>query len=143
MSFSATERFVAPVETVARVQVTPIIDVALVLVIILLITAPMLAVTDTSLDLPSSSAQATAGETRIFLTLSRDGALGVDDVPVTPSSLHDALVAKLEAHASDNPIVVVRADRSAAHGRVRELLADARAAGAARIAVATQPGERW
>jgi len=138
---SLTGRLVAPVQTVAKIQVTPIIDVALVLVIVLLITAPMLSVTDTSLDLPSSSAQASATETRIFLTLSRDGTLGLDDVPVDGGALEAALAAKLAAHRNDNPLVVVRADRSAAHGRIRELLAVARAAGAPRVAIATQPGE--
>ena len=49
-----TDRFVQAPELTARINVTPIIDVALVLVIILLITAPMLSVTDKSLDLPSS-----------------------------------------------------------------------------------------
>jgi len=138
---SFSDRFVAPVEAGAKIQVTPIIDVALVLVIVLLITAPMLSVTDTSLDLPSSSAQAAATETRIFLTLSSDGTLGVDDEPVSTAGLAAALAAKLAAHANENPLVVVRADRSAAHRRIRELLAVARAAGAPRVAIATQPGE--
>lgn len=136
-----TKRLATTIELEARINVTPIIDVALVLVIILLITAPMLSVTDASLDLPSSRSQAGAQDTRIFLTLARDGGLGVDDEVVSPSGLRAALAAKLEHHADDNPLVVIRADRTAHHGEVRALLDEARAAGAPRIAVATRPGE--
>jgi biopolymer transport protein ExbD len=129
---------VAPVSSVARINVTPIIDVALVLVIILLITAPMLSVTDASLDLPSSSAQADGSETRIFVTLGRDGVLGVDDQIVAEAGLEAAIADKV-ADAGKNPIVVIRADHAATHGQVRSLLDAARAAGAPRIAVATRP----
>jgi biopolymer transport protein ExbD len=135
------ERFARPVETVARINVTPIIDVALVLVIILLITAPMLSVTDASLELPSSSAQAGDQEDRIFVTLGRDGAVGVDDEVVAPEKLESVLAARIAAQADAHPLVVIRADRQTAHAEVRALLATARAAGAPRIAVATRPGD--
>jgi len=141
MTDSVSKRFAAPVATFARINVTPIIDVALVLVIILLITAPMLSVTDSSLDLPTSSAQAGARETRIFLTLGRDGALGIDDEVVPPGRLEEALAAKVAEHSGDETLVVVRADRAVPHGEVRRLLETARAAGAPRIAVATRPGD--
>jgi biopolymer transport protein ExbD len=141
MTDSIPKRLVAPVEPVARINVTPIIDVALVLVIILLITAPMLSVTDASLDLPPSSAQSGASDTRIFVTLGRDGAIGVDDEVVSPGSLERVLAAKIADHERENPLVVIRADREVSHAEVRRLLDAARAAGAPRLAVATRPGD--
>jgi len=136
-----TQRFAAPMNVQARINVTPIIDVALVLVIILLITAPMLSVTDATLDLPSSRSQAGAPDTRIFLTLARDGKVGLDDRVVPRALLHRELSAKLKEHKDENTLVVIRADRTAQHAEVRELLDVARDAGAPRIAVATRPGD--
>jgi biopolymer transport protein ExbD len=141
MRSTSGKTFITPVDTVTRINVTPIIDVALVLVIILLITAPMLSVTDSSLDLPTSSAQAGDPDLRIFITLARDGALGVDDEVVSPERLEGVVSAKIAEHADERPLVVIRADRAVSHAEVRNLLTVARAAGAPRIAVATRPGE--
>ncbi len=139
MTTPNAKRFAEPVETVARINVTPIIDVALVLVIILLITAPMLSVTDASLELPSSSAQAGDTDDRIFVTLGRDGRLGVDDEVVSPADLENVLAEKIAQETGAR--VVVRADRAATHAEVRALLDAAHAAGASRVAVATRPGD--
>lgn len=141
MMTSNEERFTHAVQTVARINVTPIIDVALVLVIILLITAPMLSVTDTTLELPSSSAQAGDRDERIFVTLSRDGTLGVDDELVSPEALGDVLAARIAREADGGTLVVIRADRAAAHAEVRALLDAAHTAGAPRVAIATRPGD--
>lgn len=141
MTAAQPKRFAQPVETVARINVTPIIDVALVLVIILLITAPMLSVTDTSLELPSSSAQSGDTDERIFVTLSRDGTLGVDDEVVMFETLESVLAARIAEEANAQTLVVIRADRAATHAEFRALFDAARAAGAPRIAVATRPGE--
>lgn len=124
-----------------RINVTPIIDVALVLVIILLITAPMLSVTDASLELPSSSAQSGDTDERIFVTLSRDGTIGVDDEVVSPEALEDVLAARIAQETNAHWLVVIRADRAATHAEVRALLDAAHAAGAPRVAVATRPGD--
>jgi biopolymer transport protein ExbD len=125
------------VRTVNRINVTPIIDVALVLVIVLLVTAPMLTVTDKSLELPPAKSRAGAGDERIFLTLGRDGRIGVDDHFVDRTVLASALHAALEDQR--DAVVIVRADTSVPHLMVRDLLDEARAAGARRLAVATRP----
>ena len=125
------------VQTLNRINVTPIIDVALVLVIVLLVTAPMLTVTDATLELPTATNRAGVGDSRIFLTLGRDGRLGVDDRIVDRAILGMELRTMLEEHA--DAVVILRADSSVPHAMVRELLGEARSAGARRLAVATRP----
>lgn len=132
------QRFGTQMPLVARINVTPIIDVALVLVIILLITAPMLAVTDKSLQLPTASTQRGAEGDRVLVTLGRSGDLGIDDTTVAAPRFVDELRRRLESHG-DGALVVVRADATAHHAAVRALLESVREAGARRLAVATRP----
>jgi biopolymer transport protein TolR len=131
-------RLVQPKPVFARINVTPIIDVALVLVIILLITAPMITALNMEIDLPQAKSRSIEDEVRISITLARDGELAVDDESVTRDDLFALLVQKLEGASNKNILVVVRADASTLHGTVKEIINDARAAGAKRIAVATR-----
>ncbi len=121
--------------TIAKVNVTPIIDVALVLVIILMITAPMIAVSDVDVKLPEAQTRNLEGHDRVSVTLGAKGELAVDDKDVTLPVLQSTLASHLEGHA--DAIVVIRADQSVAYSAVRQIVEAARAAGAARIAVGT------
>jgi len=123
---------------ITKVNVTPIIDVALVLVIILLVTAPMLAVSDLPVNLPQAQTRESEDERNVSVTLSSSGELAVDETRVTREVLTETLKQKLAQKGNENVLVVVRADSDAPYGVVKELLDDARAAGAARVAIATQ-----
>lgn len=123
--------------TIARINVTPIIDVALVLVIILLITAPMLSVQDMNVALPKAHTRGAEDDARISITLGTDGNLALDDRVVTMASLPVLLRSRLEGTEKDM-LVVVRADESTPHHVVRTILSHARAAGARRLAIATR-----
>lgn len=123
---------------IVKVNVTPIIDVALVLVIILLVTAPLLSVAELPIDLPQARTREAEDERNISITLSSTGALAVDKRLVTPETLTPVLRARLAEAGNENVLVVVRADSEAPYSAVRTLLADARAAGAPRIAIATK-----
>jgi biopolymer transport protein TolR len=129
-----------PTAEMARINVTPIIDVALVLVIILLITAPILAVTDREIELPSAVTQSVPEKDRIHVTLGHLGDLGIEDRVVTRDEFVPALRDRLADVGEDKALVVVRADKSASHGAVKQLLDDARSAGARRLAFAVRPG---
>lgn len=133
-----------PAPTVARINVTPIIDVALVLVIILLITAPMIAVSDMEVALPHAKTRSIDSDARINVTLSRDGALVVDETDVTESRLGAMIAGRLES-GGDGLVVVVRADEGVPYDAVERILKTARRAGASRLAIATRQsrgGER-
>jgi biopolymer transport protein ExbD len=123
---------------VARINVTPIIDVALVLVIILLITAPMLTVRDMGVELPAAQTRGPEDEARMALTVGLDGQIALDEDLVSRDQLVGAIQARLAGH--EDMLVVVRADHASRYDEVEDLLRLAREAGARRIAVATRPG---
>jgi len=125
-------------ELITRVNVTPIIDVALVLVIILLVTAPMLSVADLPVNLPAAHTREAENQRNVSITLSSGGHVAVDEEVVERTALRAKLAAKLRRPGNEDVLVVVRADAGAPYSAVRELLAEARAAGAKRLAIATR-----
>jgi len=125
-------------EMITRPNMTPLIDVALVLVIILLVTAPMLSVADLPVNLPQAATREAENERNLSITLGADGRLAVDDQVVTVDALVGALQARLAEPGNRDVLVVVRADSGAPYASVKRLLEQARAAGATRIAIATR-----
>jgi biopolymer transport protein ExbD len=130
-------RLFKSVPVIARIHVTPIIDVALVLVIILLITAPMLTVKDLDVSLPKAQTRGAEDDARITITLGRSGELALDENLISPESLPAMLNSRLTGD-KENMLVVVRADEETPHHVVRGVLSTAREAGAKRMAIATR-----
>ena len=134
-----------PAGPLAKINVTPIIDVALVLVIILLVTGPMMSLSDLPVDLPGAHARDTERPDFISLTLARDGRLALDDQPL--AGLDDVaprLRERLAARRDRDRLVVVRADATLPHATVCRLLDAARRGGARNVGIATSqlPGVR-
>jgi len=123
---------------IVKINVTPIIDVAMVLVITLLITAPMIARSDIDVNLPETQTRSIEDEVRISVTLGPDGRTAVDDKNVARADLAQALHARIAGAKSDNVLVVVRADAGLDYGDVRSLVQEVRSVGARRIAFATR-----
>jgi biopolymer transport protein TolR len=113
------------------INMTPLIDVMLVLVVIFIITAPLLA-SSIKLDLPVADA-ARAGEPSKSVTVVVDaaGQTFLQDQAVAP----DVLVRQLQLLAQANPQteVLLRADKTVAYGRIVEVMGAAQAAGLNRI----------
>ena len=126
-----------PNPTIARINVTPIIDVALVLVIILLVTAPMLSVEDLDINLPRAQMRGAEDEVRITITLGKNGELALDEKIISMKALPVLLRSRLTGDRKDM-LVVVRADENTPHHVVRKVLSQARTAGANRLAIATR-----
>src|SRR5258705_11746540 len=112
-------RNVAPHFMITKINVTPIIDVALVLVIILLVTAPLLSVADLPVDLPQARTREAEDERNVSITLSSTGRLAVDDKVVSSEELDRYLHSKLAQPGNGNGLVVVRADPGPPHSAVR------------------------
>jgi biopolymer transport protein TolR len=129
-------------DLITRINVTPIIDVALVLVIILLVTAPLMSVADLPVDLPQAHSRDAEDERNVSITRTAAGELAVDELRVPPEVFEAALRARLARPGNENVLVVLRADSSLPYAEVRSLLAQARAAGAKRLAVATRQQTR-
>lgn len=121
----------------ARINVTPIIDVSLTLVIILLITAPMMAVPDVDITLPAALAKESSSEGRVSITVGVRGEIAINENTVRPGLFLPTLKALLAKDSNKNTLVVVRADQGVPYVEVEEILSGARAAGATRIAIAT------
>src|SRR5438552_18291280 len=98
-------RLVAP-HPITRVNVTPIIDVALVLVIILLVTAPMLSAVELPVDLPQARTREAENQRNVSITLGTDGRLALDGRDVAPATLRSRLAAKLAEPGNGDVLVV-------------------------------------
>ncbi len=125
---------------IADINVTPLVDVMLVLVVILLVTAPLLA-SAIRLDLPQAEATRPVDAPR-FVTVSIDaqGQVFVDDAPVAEGGLPGRLAEV--ARANPEAELRLRADQSVPYGRVVEVMGHAQQAGLTRIAFVAQPPVR-
>ena len=114
-----------------EINVTPFIDVVLVLLIVFMVAAP-LATVDVPVDLPTSTAAPQQRPDRpLFLTLREDLSVHLAEAPVARSDLGPALDA---ATGGDHEArVFLRADRSVAYGDLVALMNDLRAAGYLKI----------
>ena len=118
------------------INVTPLVDVCLVLVIIFMVTAPLLSNPAFKVDLPQAKTQEGEEKDKITLSLSADGRYAVDESEVKNlDELSNELKQKLATSASR--LVVVRADEKALNGDLTELMARAKEAGAASLTIAT------
>src|SRR5512133_3094909 len=130
MAFGRLERTPGP-QPMSEINVTPLVDVMLVLVVIFIITAPLLA-SSIRLDLPHTDA-ARPNDAPRFVTVVLDKAGGtfLDDKPLTV----DQLAQRLADAARQNPEMEVqlRADQSVPYGRVVEVMGAAQKAGLNRI----------
>jgi biopolymer transport protein ExbD len=116
-----------------EINVTPFIDVMLVLLIIFMVAAP-LATVDVPVDLPSAVSQPQPRPDKpIFVSLKADNSVAVGDSPVAL----DAVAAALDAASGNNKDqrVFVRADRGINYGGVMELMSAMRKAGYLKVAL--------
>lgn len=125
-------------EIIAKINVVPIIDVSLVLVIILLVTAPIITVSELPVNLPEARSRGAEDERNLSISLGVHGELAVDPEPVDPKDLQRVLQEKLAKPENADILVVVRADAGAPYSLVGEILVQAQAAGASRLAIATK-----
>jgi biopolymer transport protein ExbD len=116
-----------------EINVTPFIDVILVLLIIFMIAAP-LATVDVAVDLPTSNAvRQPRPDVPIFLTIKSDLTLTLGDVPVARASLQAALDALSKGDRGQ--CVFVRADKAVPYGNLMATMNELRTAGYFKVAL--------
>jgi biopolymer transport protein TolR len=122
----------------AEINVTPFVDVMLVLLIIFMVTAPLLA-SGVPVDLPDSRAKPLDQQDRPPLQISIDeaGKIFIDEREVPLASLHDELAAIAEAQGSDPQAIYLRGDRTLDYGLVMRVMGELNAAGLNRVALVT------
>ncbi len=137
MAFGRLERTSGP-PPMSDINMTPLIDVMLVLLVIFMITAPLMT-SSLKLDLPRSDA-ARPADTPQFISVAIDpaGRLYVGDQAVDAA----AFVARIAEAARKNPQteVQLRADKSVPYGRVAELIGSVQKGGLNRIGFVAEPG---
>jgi biopolymer transport protein TolR len=127
----------------AEINVTPMVDVMLVLLIIFMVAAPLL-VAGVPVDLPETKAGALDQAAKpVQISVEGSGAVFVDDTAV-PADQLGARLAQIAATSQEEggPRVLLRADRGLDYGRVMAVMGELNAAGLRKVAlVSTQAGE--
>src|SRR5580698_6115522 len=120
---------------ISEINVTPFVDVMLVLLIVFMVTAPLLTV-GVPVDLPKTKAQALSQDReQLTVSLKRDGSIYLQNTRVS----EDDLVPKLTAIAANgyDQRIFVRGDKAVDYGHVMEVMAEISAAGFTHIGLVT------
>lgn len=121
--------------TIAGVNIVPVIDLCLVLLIILMVTSPLLETADLPVKLPKAST-IESKERNISVTISPDGRMAINTDEVEPGQFLSAL-GKLLSKDPDI-MVILRVDRGAAYSALTDLIAQCKKAGATNISIGTE-----
>ncbi len=123
--------------SIAEINVTPFVDVMLVLLVIFMVTAPLLQ-QGIDVELPKTQSEGLpTDEEPLVITVKADGTLYVQRAEVPIGELRAKLEKIFESRVDKE--VYLRADTAVAYGTVARTLAAARGAGARRIGMVTEP----
>jgi biopolymer transport protein TolR len=122
----------------AEINVTPLVDVMLVLLIIFMVTAPLLT-SGVPVNLPNSRAKALDQDQKpIEVSIDATGALFIDKDPVSEQELSDRFDAiAAQSGTANPPQIFLRADRNLGYQRVMQVLGELNRAGLNRVALVT------
>ena len=135
MAFGRLERTPAS-QPMSDINMTPLIDVMLVLLVIFMIAAPLMT-SSLKMELPkTAAAQPNDDGPAVTVGLTADGKLHVGDDTVTQADLVQTL--KLAARRRPQPDILVRADAAVPYGRVAELIGVVQDAGLTHVGFVTQ-----
>lgn len=140
MAFSTSGLGEEEFSELADINVTPLVDVMLVLLIIFMITAPMLH-QGIEVALPKADAEPITlrVDDPLVLSVNRDGLVYVQDEPLHPSQLMERLAPLLEAR--DEDAVFLKGDRELPYGNIMEILAILNKGGVLQVGMVTEKPE--
>jgi biopolymer transport protein TolR len=128
----------------ADINVTPLVDVMLVLLIIFMVTAPLMTA-GVPVNLPDSRAKALDQDQKpVDIAIDRDGTIHIGDDAVTIEELPDRLsvIASERRQGDKPPQIFLRADKALDYGRVMEVMGELNRAGLNRVALVSNAKER-
>jgi len=122
----------------SEINVTPLVDVMLVLLIIFMITAPLL-VAGVPINLPDSRAKALDQDQKpVQISINGNGQVYIDEDAVAANGLNDALETIAEDHrGGEPPQVFLRADRALSYGSVMQVMGELNRVGLNKVALVT------
>src|SRR5271163_1668713 len=132
----SSQRLAGRYRPMSEINVTPLVDVMLVLLVVFMVAAPLLTV-GVPVDLPQTQAPPiTEPKEPLVITVNNEGKIFIQDTEVPT----EALVPRLQAIAGANPdaLVYVRADKSIDYGRVLEVMSLISAAGFRKVSLIAQ-----
>ena len=123
----------------ADINVTPLVDVMLVLLIIFMVTAPMMT-RGIDVRLPKTASGSDATDQRLVVSVDRENTVYLNERPVNIQLLADQLRTEIQARGID--FVFLRADQEVPYGRVMMVMDQIKQAGADRVGMVTMPVEK-
>ena len=124
-------------ETISQINVTPLVDVMLVLLVIFMVTAPIMQ-QGVAVDLPAVEAGALVGdEPQLVVTVTEAQEVYLNDTPYSVPDLGSKLAAVLAEQPGRQ--VFLRADTEVSYGLVMQVMASMRQAGVKRLGMVTEP----
>jgi TolR protein len=124
-------------EVMSEINVIPLVDVMLVLLIIFMVTAPMLKV-GLDVDLPKAKVKQLSTEERLTVVINRKGDIFLNEKRVSLEELHR----RLKAISKRNPNLFLKADRRVPYGKVAKVMAEIKDAGIEKVGLVTEPLRR-
>jgi biopolymer transport protein TolR len=123
--------------TIAQINVTPLVDVMLVLLVIFMVTAPIIQ-QGVQVNLPQTKSSAIPGtEEFLVVTVAKNGKTYLNDNPMNPGELGKKLAAIRKLQVDKQ--VYLRADQDVRYGLVMKTIAEIKEAGIERLGMVTRP----
>ncbi len=125
--------------TLSQINVTPLVDVMLVLLVIFMVTAPMMQ-QGVQVNLPKAEAKSLAAkEETLVVSIEKSGKISINTTEVAGDQLKDKLTAMLAGKAKRE--VFLKADSAVPYGEVVKIMAQIKGAGVERLGMVTEPPE--
>lgn len=118
----------------SEINVTPLVDVMLVLLIIFMVTAPLMQ-QGIDVNLPKAKGKELPPEERITVLIKKNGTIYMNDVQISLANLYS----KLNALKTRNPDVFLKADKDVSYGFVVEVMGEIKGAGIEKLGMITEP----
>ena len=124
-------------DNISQINVTPLVDVMLVLLVIFMVTAPILQ-QGVNVDLPQVAAGPLEGtDEQLVVVITRDGKVQLNDTPLKVDELGQKLTAIVRLQP--DRALYLRADKNVPYGKVVEVMAAVRNAGVRKLGMVTEP----
>ena len=127
-------KFTRDKQVLSEINVTPFVDVMLVLLVIFMVTAPLLQ-QGIDVNLPKAKGKEMPSEERITLIVKKGSVIYMNDNPVSLTEMGK----KLRALSSSNPNVFLKADKDVPYGFVVEVMGEIKEAGIEKLGMITEP----